>query len=78
MMLFMSSIVKILNPGKENMQGITYNVPHYQQDHKEQMQLCVAEIYFLILEASIKVLGHPYEQCQLDCVNPAGKGVLKL
>lgn len=66
----MSSIVKILNPDKENMERVTYSLPHYQQDHIEQMQHCVAEIYFLNQEASIMVLNHPSGKCQLDCGNP--------
>lgn len=54
--------------------GVT--IPHYLQDHIEQMQHCVEEIHFLNQEVSTMAANLHYEQCQLDCGYPKNENHL--
>ena len=49
------------------------NIPHYPQDHKEQMLHYVAKNHFSNQEASVMALDHRYEQYPLDYEFPENK-----
>ena len=51
-------------------------IPHYLQDHTEQMQHCVEEIHFLNQEASTMAPYLHYEQFQLGCGGPINDNLL--